>query len=131
MKAADFRTLQADTMLEDELQSRVLQLASPLGWRSYHTHDSRRSPGGFPDLCLVHGRAARLIFSELKREKGRYQPGQREWLADLAAVGEAAHRDLLGTFRYPNNPRRILVTTWRPSDLLNGTIESILKETHP
>ena len=127
MKAADFRALQAETMLEDELQSRVLQLASPLGWRSYHTHDSRRSPGGFPDLVLVHGRAALLIFAELKRQKGRYEPGQREWLADLEQVADAIRDEQISK----HDPVRLRSVTWRPSDLLNGTIESILQETRP
>lgn len=66
----------------------------------YHTHDSRKSRVGFPDLTLVRG--SRLIFAELKgdTEYGRRGPtlGQRQWLAALEAV--------------PN----VEVHLWRPQD---------------
>jgi hypothetical protein len=69
---------------EAELQANVLELAGLHGWLGYHTHDSRRSAAGFPDLVLVRG--DRLVFAELKRE-GRYPtPAQRTWLAALGAV---------------------------------------------
>ncbi len=55
------------------------------GWRVYHTHDSRRSEPGFPDLVMV--RKGRLVFAELKAEGGRFRPGQKDWLADLGDVG--------------------------------------------
>jgi hypothetical protein len=70
--------------------------------RAYHTHDSRRSQAGFPDLVLV--RPPRLIFAELKTAKGRVSPAQGEWLEDLGHVASKV------------GPR-IEVAVWRPDDL--------------
>lgn len=69
---------------EEDFQGRLIAHAKVLGWRCYHTRDSRRSPGGFPDLVLL--RAGVLILAELKSAAGRPTAEQREWLADLAAV---------------------------------------------
>lgn len=53
-------------------------------WQVYHTHDSRRSAPGFPDICAVRG--PRLAFIECKVGKNRPTAAQHEWLAALAAV---------------------------------------------
>lgn len=58
--------------------SAVLQLARSSGWRAYHTHDSRRSEPGFPDVVLA--RSGRIVFAELKTPRGRVTPEQRGWL---------------------------------------------------
>jgi hypothetical protein len=71
-------------MSEKDLQRAVLELAALLGWRAYHTHDSRRSHRGFPDLTLVRG--DRLVFAELKSAAGRMRPEQDEWLEALGHV---------------------------------------------
>lgn len=71
---------------EKQLQVSVVQLAKMTGWKVYHTFDSRRSQAGFPDLVLVKG--DRLIFAELKRERGRPTPEQSEWLNELSMVEE-------------------------------------------
>ena len=63
----------------------VIELAGYLGWRHYHTHDSRRSSAGFPDLVLVRG--DRLMFVELKSERGKVSKEQDEWLDALRATG--------------------------------------------
>jgi hypothetical protein len=102
---AEFRKAAAAHIPEAELQSSVIKMATLFGWMHYHTHDSRRSPKGFPDLVLVRGQ--RLIFAELKRQNGHYRVGQKEWLAALDKVAE--------------------VHTWRPMDYLDGTIEAILR----
>jgi hypothetical protein len=70
---------------EASFQKQVLALAKLKGWRDYHTHDSRRSAAGFPDLVLVRGE--RLIFAELKRDGGKPRPEQMEWLTALGGVG--------------------------------------------
>ena len=62
-------------------QSQVKELAAKLGYkRAYHTFDSRRSDSGFPDLVLVRDR---VIYLELKREKGKLSDSQIEWLTAL------------------------------------------------
>lgn len=62
----------------------VSSMAQLAGWKTYHTHDSRHSGAGFPDLVLVRGGA--LLFAELKTQGGRLTVPQKEWLALLAAV---------------------------------------------
>ncbi len=65
----------------------VVELAQLRGWLVYHTHDSRRSAPGFPDLVLSLARPPRLIFAELKTDHGRLTPDQVEWMSRLGAVG--------------------------------------------
>lgn len=68
---------------EKDFQAAVIELALALGWRCYHTYNARRSEPGFPDLTMV--RDGRLLFAELKTERGRVTRPQREWLAALSA----------------------------------------------
>ncbi len=72
----------------------------------YHTHDSRRSPAGFPD-CVFAWRSGRVVYAELKSEKGRLTPDQRRWLDYLALSGAPVY-------------------VWRPEHLLDGTIHRVL-----
>ena len=74
----------AGELLEDAWQRQVIGLASFYGWRTYHTHDSRRSQRGYPDLTLI--RPPELIFAELKTRTGRISPEQAAWLADLEQI---------------------------------------------
>ncbi len=72
-------------VLEKDWQKQVRDLASMLGYRrAYHTFDSRRSDTGFPDLVLVRDR---VVFLELKREKGIVSVAQAGWLEALASAG--------------------------------------------
>ena len=73
----------------------VMQLAKLSGWLCYHTHDSRRSESGFPDLVLVRGK--RLLWRELKTDAGEPTHAQRAWLSALVTAGQDA-------------------SLWRPSD---------------
>lgn len=71
---------------EDAFQAQVIQLATVLGWRHiYHTHDSRRSQAGFPDLVMIRDR--RILYAELKSERGRVSEAQVEWLDALNQTG--------------------------------------------
>lgn len=89
---------------ERDFQAQVLQLARLTGWRVYHTHDSRRSAPGFPDLVLV--RPPMVVFAELKSKGGKLRPEQREWLEALGRCGS------------------VEVRLWRPQDF--GEMERTL-----
>lgn len=69
---------------EKDFQQNVIDLARLAGWLHYHTFDSRRSAPGFPDLVLARGR--RVIFAELKSERGTLTPEQERWLEALRAA---------------------------------------------
>jgi VRR-NUC domain-containing protein len=93
-------------MTERELQAAVTDMCHWLGLRYYHTHDSRRSNPGFPDLVIVG--AGGVLFAELKSQDGRLRPEQKEWLHDLHAAGAIAR-------------------VWYPDDLKSGAVSRELK----
>lgn len=136
MTPEEYRAELAKAMTEAELLDAVLGtprkpgLALALGWRGYHTHRSQHSPAGFPDLVLV--KTGRLIFAELKSEKGRTTTEQDAWLEDLALVERVAE-DLEEVYASEAlggvDPRPPIVRAhvWRPTDLLDGRIERILR----
>lgn len=68
---------------EAQWQAVVRNVAARYGWLSYHTHDSRRSDAGFPDLVLVHEQQQRVLFVELKTDKGAVRPAQWLWIGAL------------------------------------------------
>ena len=86
----------------------VIPMAKALGYEVYFTWSSRNSPEGFLDLVLARESPPRLLFRELKTEKGRVTDGQKKWLRVLTAMGEDAK-------------------VWRPADWLDGTIERELR----
>jgi hypothetical protein len=106
-------------MTEAALMAAVTELARAQGWLVYHPWRSVKSETGFPDLVMV--RPPRVVFAEMKTEKGRlrkgswnkggtrYLPGQDEW---LATFGECPG---------------VEVFLWRPADWLSGVIERILR----
>ena len=85
---------------EAQFQRQVIELATLCGFHCYHTHDSRRSAAGFPDLVLARNGA--VIFAELKSKRGRVSDAQAEWIAatggEVWRPGDWAHieRVLLG-----------------------------------
>lgn len=83
-------------MTEKAWQEIVVELATLYGWLHFHVYDSRRSDPGWPDLTLV--KPPQLIFVELKTDKGRVRPAQRDWLTRLALCGQEVY-------------------VWRPADL--------------
>lgn len=84
MRARDLRL----RVTEEDYQQQITDLARFYRWdHRYHTHDSRRSAGGFPDLVMVHVRNKRVIFAEIKAMKGELSLEQRAWLWDLATAG--------------------------------------------
>ncbi len=76
-------------LTEKQFMSQVLQLAGLRGWHSYHTHDSRRSVPGFPDLLLI--RRERLLVAELKVRKNKVTLEQRAWLELFAGAGAESY----------------------------------------
>lgn len=95
--------------IEDVPEKELLELCRKavrgIGGLVYHTHDSRFSEKGFPDLTIVlHGR---VIFAELKSEKGKVSLAQEKWLDELDVAGAEVY-------------------LWRPTDWANGEIERIL-----
>lgn len=71
-------------LTEAEWHAQVVELAGTLGYLRYHTYRSKRSPAGFPDEVLVRDR---VIYLELKREKGKLSPEQRRWVTALLDAG--------------------------------------------
>ncbi|HSX21338.1 MAG TPA: VRR-NUC domain-containing protein [Gaiellaceae bacterium] len=70
---------------ERELQDAILNVTRLRGgWLAYHTHDSRHSASGFPDLVLA--RRGMLVFAELKDATSKPTLAQRDWLDALAAA---------------------------------------------
>lgn len=103
-------------MTEAELQTGVIELARLLGYRVAHFRPAKTEQGwrtpvqadgkGFPDLVLV-GRG-RVLFVELKSDKGIKSPDQEAWQSSLDDAGA-------------------LVFTWRPSMWSSGAIEQVLR----
>lgn len=97
-------TSYAAIVSETVFQAQVIEAAKLLRWDVYHTHDSRRSAWGFPDLVLIQ--PPFLIYAELKKSGGQPTPEQCQWLEDLHNCGEETY-------------------LWRPDDW--PEIEAVLK----
>ena len=111
----------AKSMTEDQLLTNVLDAARKLGWRSVHFRPAKTEKGwrtavqgdgkGFPDLVLANGR--RLLFVELKSERGKPSAEQDIWLAVLRVSGVAG-------------PVQTFI--WRPSNWYSCAIEEVLRD---
>ena len=94
---------------EEDFMAWVIDKLQLFGWRWYHTHDSRRSEPGFPDITAA--REGRLLFAELKREGEWPDPDQVFWLDDLdKARALRSHVPGIETIYVPE------VYLWFPSD---------------
>lgn len=108
-------------MTEAQLERAILELAGLLGWRRAHFRPAQLRSGrwathmsgdtGFPDLVLV--RDGRLLFVELKAERGEASPEQVRWLEVLSGV------------------HGIEVCLWRPADWLYGPVKATLSGEAP
>lgn len=66
---------------EEKLQAALLEVLKDLGFDfRYHTHDSRRSEEGFPDVVAINPREGILWVAELKGLKTKTTPAQLAWL---------------------------------------------------
>lgn len=101
---------------EAQFQLAVIDLARVLRWCVAHFRPALRKSGrwstpvaadgaGFPDLVLVRDR---VIFAEIKGDKGRVSPAQDAWASALEHAG-AEHY------------------VWFPTAWYCGTIESTLR----
>lgn len=70
---------------KDFLQA-VVQSFLAFGWLVYHTHDSRHSAKGFPDIVAIL--PPHIAFFELKAENGRLTRDQRQWQEAIAMAAE-------------------------------------------
>jgi len=94
-------------MLEKDFGHQVEHLLSLFRWRPYHHAPAYRPSGGYSDSfhgmkglpAYIAVRRGRLVFAELKNERGRLTPDQNEWLDNLQQVPA------------------IEVYVWRPADL--------------
>ena len=77
--------------------NQIIELARLCGWMVYHTRPARTARGwrtpiqgnkGFPDLVLVKDK---VIYAELKAEKGLWSEDQAEWAKALEAAGQEYH----------------------------------------
>jgi len=73
----------------------------------YHTHDSRHSPAGYPDVIAIYPDTGRVVVAELKREKTQPTFEQIEWLNAFSAT-----------------PAEVYL--WRPSHFYGGQIHAVL-----
>ena len=101
-------TLKPPPLTETEFQRQVTDLAELFGWQWAHFRPAQTSRGwrtpvsgplgsGFPDLVLARARDRRLLFAELKTDRGRVTPDQERIHETLAAAGQP-------------------VNVWRPAD---------------
>ena len=95
MEVTDSLELINATMSEAKLGRLLEIVCKGAGWTYYHTWRSDHSTAGFPDYVLL--RPPRVIFAELKREKGKATAAQQRWLDGLLECGQEAY-------------------LWRPSD---------------
>ena len=107
MSLAEYNAIAASRMTEAQLQAAIIGAAHRLGWFVYHTHDSRRSEPGYPDLHLVHEGRGLSLFRELKTQTGKLMPAQIAWQRALTAAG-------------------VDVDVWRPIQWFDRTIEGVL-----
>lgn len=99
--------LDLSTVSEADWQQQVIDLAHTLGWRHMFVRKSigkgrkwttATNVPGWLDLVLWSERRQRVIFVELKTEKGVVSPDQEAMLASWHRTGQEAY-------------------VWRPSDL--------------
>jgi hypothetical protein len=105
----------ASLITEKVLQQAIIECAQALGYKVAHFRPAMTEHGyrtavaadgkGFPDLVITGHR--RIIFAELKSQKGKLSKEQAEWMMALRAAG--------GWYRL-----------WTPADWLSGAVESDL-----
>lgn|SRR5215469_17769240 len=72
-------------MTHKQLQQNIADLCGLYGLMEYHTFDSRKSPGGFPDHVIT---GARTIYREVKVPPDTLKPSQERWRDALVRSGD-------------------------------------------
>jgi hypothetical protein len=98
-------------MTENELQTNVLALCRYFDLLAYHTHDSRRSAEGFPDLAIL---GTSLLLAELKNATRKRTAAQDAWAEGLEEA--ASHEGA-----------RVMYRLWRPEHWWSGEIRRTLE----
>jgi hypothetical protein len=89
---------------EEDFQQQITDYCDLLGLKWHHETDSRRTRAGWLDLVIAGNR---VIFAELKSDKGKITTEQQQWIDRLAMAGAEVY-------------------VWRPADwpdvqrILNG-----------
>ncbi len=78
-----------EELYEKDYQSLIVEWAAACGWSLiYHTHDSRRSRAGFPDLVMI--RRDECMVLEIKGtpngKKGTLSKDQAEWIQGFKRI---------------------------------------------
>lgn len=79
----------AEHLTEADFQTMIVDRARALGWLVHHDRGDYRQciagDPGFPDLVLARG--GRVLFVEVKSEKGKVTDAQYGWLTALSGEG--------------------------------------------
>ena len=120
---ADARATLDKAMSEAELWGAVKDYLLTFGWMFYHCRPAQNRGGkwitplegwaGFPDVVAV--KDGRLLFIELKSQRGSLTEPQIQWLRVLDSAGGESH-----------TPYGAKVYVWRPSDMSSGEVERVL-----
>jgi hypothetical protein len=98
------------TVSEATFQRWVISTARRNSWLVHHVHDSRKeewgTDAGFPDLVLARG--GRVLFVELKTNRGRPSTAQLKWWSELPNESDGDQQ----------------LYVWRPTD--EAEIEKVL-----
>ena len=99
---------------EAAFQAQLISLFRLAGWRVYHTHDSRRSSPGFPDLVLLRPGPdpGHLLMAEVKSAHGAVTAEQDAWIEGLRGAGVDAR-------------------VWRPADWAEAVNVAAGKDARP
>jgi len=85
------RTINRIPVTERDLREQIRTLCKLFGWKMYFSWTSIHSPRGFPDLVLANPEQKRVIYAELKSEKGAVTPDQQAWLDTLEACRQEVY----------------------------------------
>jgi len=96
---------------EAEWERWVRSTAALRHWTlQYHTHDSRRSPAGFPDWVFIHEEWGDIVIAELKGHDTRVEREQLRWVNGFRDCGIDAY------IWRPRHAQQVAERFWHPSE---------------